>query len=149
MNGLVIRPMTEDDIPALCIADGGETPENRECFERYLVWQEQAKDCVFLLAFLDGRLVGHLFVFYHDCPGGAEGIDLPRLADLRVFEPYRRQGVGRALLRAGEQVACRISDHAFLTVEPEHPMRQVYERRGYSADGKEDEDLVMVKRLKN
>ncbi len=148
MKDLIIRPMTEADITALCLADGGETPENRECFERYLTWQEQAKDCVFLLAFLDGQLAGHLFVFYHDCPGGIEGVDMPRLADLRVFEPFRRQGVGSALLEAGEKVACSICDRAFLTVDREGPMRQAYERRGYSPDGQENEALVMVKKLK-
>ena len=77
MKDLIIRPMTEADITALCLADGGETPENRECFARYLTWQEQSKDCVFLLAFLDGQLAGHLFVFYHDCPGGREGATCP------------------------------------------------------------------------
>lgn len=148
MNKLMIRPMTKADIPALCQADGGETPENRECFERYLAWQEQAKDCVFLLAFLDGLLAGHLFVFYHDCPGGAEGMDLPRLADLRVFEPFRRRGIASALLKAGERVASVLNDRAFLTVDPDNPMRHAYERRGYYYNGEENDDLVMVKRLK-
>ena len=148
MSELMIRPMTEGDIPALCFADGGETPENRECFERYFYWQQQMKDCVFLLAFSDGQLAGHLFVFYHDCPGGAEGVDMPRLADLRVFEPFRRQGVGSALLKAGERVAITMSDYVFLTVDPDDPMRQAYERRGYYPDGEENEALVMVKKLK-
>lgn len=148
MSELVIRPMGEGDIPALCRAEGGETTENRECFERYLYWQQQLNDCVFLLAFFDGQLAGHLFVFYHDCPGGAESVDMPRLADLRVFEPFRRQGVGSALLKAGEQVASTINDHAFLTVDRDDPMHQAYERRGYYPNGKENEALVMVKKLK-
>lgn len=148
MNELIICPMTEADIPALCQADGGETTENRECFERYFFWQQEQKDCVFLLAFLEGQLAGHLFVFYHDCPGGAEGVDLPRLADLRVFEPFRKQCIASALLKAGEQVASTVNDRAFLTVAPDDPMRQAYERRGYVPDGEENEDLVMVKTLK-
>ena len=76
MNKLMIRPMTKADIPALCQADGGETPENRECFERYFYWQQQLKDCVFLLAFLNGQLAGHLFVLYHDDPSLGQGMEL-------------------------------------------------------------------------
>lgn len=147
MAQFIIRPMTATDILALCQADGGETPGNRECFERYLAWQEQAKDCVFLLAFLDGQLTGHLFVFYHDCPGGAEGVDMPRLADLRVFEPFRRQGVGSALLDAGEAVAKSVSKRVFLTVEPDSPLRQTYERRGYRYLGEYGDDLALIKQL--
>lgn len=147
MSELVIRPMEQGDIAALCLADGGETPENRECFERYFSWQQEMGDCVYLLAFLDGQLAGHLFVFFHDCPGGAEGVDMPRLADLVVYEPFRKQGIASALLKAGEQMASTVNDRAFLTVDPDDPMRQAYERRGYCPDGKENEDLVMVKRL--
>lgn len=152
MSELVIRPMTEGDIAALCIADGGETPENRECFERYLTWQDQAKDCVFLLAFLDGQLAGHLFVFYHDDPSLGQGMDLPRLADLRVFEPYRRQGVGRALLDAGEAVAKTVSDRVFLTVDEEENkgfLGRFYASAGF-VEVKElrwEQTLVMIKTL--
>lgn len=147
MKDLIIRPMAEADITALCLADGGETPENRECFERYLCWQEQAKDCVFLLAFLGGQLAGHLFVFYHDDPSLGQGMDLPRLADLRVFEPYRRRGVGRALLEAGEAVAKTVSDRVFLTVEPDAPIRQTYERRGYRFFDRYGDEAALIKQL--
>ena len=56
--------------------------------------------------------------------------------------------MGSALLKAGEKVACGICDRAFLTVDREDPMRQAYERRGYSPDGQENVALVMVKKLK-
>ena len=147
MKDLIIRPMTETDITALCLAYGGETPENRECFARYLTWQEQAKDCVFLLAFLDGQLAGHLFVFYHDDPSLGQGMDLPRLADLQVFESYRRQGVARTLLEAGETVAKTVSDRVFLTVEPDAPIRQTYERRGYRLFDRYGDEAALIKRL--
>lgn len=62
MTGLVIRPMKQADIPALCRADGCETPAGLECFERYFAWQQEG-ECVFLLAFLNGALTGLVCVF--------------------------------------------------------------------------------------
>ena len=91
-----------------------------------------------------------MFVFYHDCPGGAEGVDMPRLADLRVFEPYRRQGAGRALLEAGEALAQTVCDRVFLTVGPGEAqtyVQQLYTNRGYVPFGEEGDSLVMVKEL--
>lgn len=148
MNKLMIRPMTKADIPALCQADGGETPENRECFEWYLAWQEQAKDCVFLLAFLDGLLAGHLFVFYHDDPSLGQGMDMPQLADLYVFEMFRGKGIASTLLTEGERYAGTVSDRVFLTVRPHLTIRQAYERRGYRYFGEYGDDICLIKQLK-
>ena len=147
MRDLVIRPMKAEDISALCAAEGGETPDNRACYERYLTWQEQDRDCAFLLAFEEGRLVGHLFVFYHDTPDGREDLDIPRLADLRVWEPFQRRGIAAALMKAGEQLAGLVCDRVFLTVRPDAPIRQAYARRGYRPFGEEADELVLVKRL--
>lgn len=149
MNGIHIRPMQQADIALLCAAEGGETPDNRECFERYLQWQQEQKDCAFLLAFLNGQLAGHLFVFYHDCPAGTEGVDMPRLADIHVYESFRRRGIAKALMNEGERLAQAISDHAFLTVSPEEEpfLQRMYTDRGYHPDGVEGDQLVMVKRF--
>lgn len=147
MTGLMIRLMECTDVVALCAADGGETPENRECFERYFYWQQEG-ECAFLLAFFNEQLAGHLFVFYHDVPGGREELDIPRLADLLVYMPFRHRGVAQALLERGEQLASTVCDKVFLTVEPENPIRQAYERRGYRYFCEEADELVMVKQMR-
>lgn len=147
MTELVIRPMEQADIALLCAADGGETPENRECFERYYIWQQEKKDCVILLAFLKQQLAGHLFVFYHDDPSLGQGPDMPGLADLHVYEPFRGIGVASALLTAGERLAGTVSDRVFLTVQPDLPIKQAYERRGYQYFGEYGDDLALVKHL--
>lgn len=147
MTGWVIRPMARTDVAALCAAAGGETPENRECFERYFHWQQEG-DCVFLLAFFNGQLAGNLFVFYHDAPGGREELDLPRLADLLVYAPFRLLGVAWALMEQGEKLAGTVCDQVFLTVEPGNPIRQAYERRGYRYFCEEADQLVLIKQLR-
>jgi len=148
MSELIIRPMTEADIPVLCLADGGETPENRECFERYLGWQEQDKDCVFLLAFSQGQLAGHLFVFYHDCPSGREGIDLPRLANLLVYPDFRNRGVAKKLMMEGERLAAAFCDRVFLTAVSNSAVEQTYERWGYRPFEAAGDEVVLIKQLK-
>lgn len=147
MSCLAIRPMEEADLPALCRAEGSETTEGRECFARYFAWQQEG-GCVFLLAFVNEALAGHLFVFFHDAPACRPDLEMSRLADLLVYEPFHGQGIASALLLAGEARARTFCDCAFLTVGPDLPIRQAYERRGYTFFGFEGDDAVLVKRLK-
>lgn len=149
MNALQIRPMEKTDIPLLCRAEDCETPEGLECFARYFSWQ-QSGECTFLLAFLNGHLAGHLFVFYHECPCCAENVDMSRLADLLVYPEFRSQGIASVLLEEGERLAGTVSTHAFLTVDPDDPqafLQSLYTHRGYEICGREGDDLVMIKQL--
>jgi len=149
VSKIIIRPMIQADIALLCAADGGETPEGLECLERYFSWQ-QSGECTFLLAFLSGQLAGHLFVFFHDCPGYTEDADMPRLADLLVYPAFRSKGIASALLEEGERVAKAAGPHAFLTVDPSSSqgfLQAFYTRRGYFVSGMEGDDLVMMKQL--
>lgn len=149
MTALQIRSMEMSDIPLLCRAEDSETPDGLECFERYFSWQQNG-ECTFLLAFLNEQLAGHLFVFYHDCPACAEQADMSRLADLAVYQPFRRKGIASALLEEGERLAKAVSTYAFLTVDPNDPqpfLQAIYTRRGYQICGSEGDDLVMIKKL--
>ena len=149
MSNIIIRAMTQADIPFLCRAEDSDTPEGRECFERYFSWQQNG-ECTFLLAFLNGHLAGHLFVFYHDHPVGPDSMDMSRLADLLVYPEFRSQGIASVLLEEGERLAGTVSTHAFLTVDPDDPqafLQSLYTHRGYEICGREGDDLVMIKQL--
>lgn len=87
-------------------------------------------------------------MFFHDAPAEAQAADMARLADLRVFAPFRGQGIASALLQAGEAQAKTVANSVFLTVQSDLSMRLAYERRGYIFSGLEGEELVLIKHLK-
>lgn len=83
----------------------------------------------FLAAVLDKELAGYLGMY----AVWGEGY----LANVAVFEKFRRQGVARALLR-GAETAARKEGLAFLSLEVRAgnlPARRLYESEGYSHEG--------------
>jgi GNAT superfamily N-acetyltransferase len=126
-----IRPGSEADLAALVAALG-----QRHFFTDHLARQQQG-GAVLLLAWLDGRPVGDVFL---EC-GPAEEPEVrrhlpgvPRLIHLEVLGPFQRRGIGTALIRAGEDTARRLGhERIALGVGLDNrDARRLYERLGYA-----------------
>lgn len=147
-----IRRANAGDLPALFLAEGGETEGLREYLRRHLNWQAEGT-CAFLIALADdGRAAGRLFVLFDDSMPPDYQTVLPSLADLLVYPPFRRQGVAGALLAAGEWEAFARSERIFLTVEAGETLafaRRLYEKHGFAAVKSRGEDPVCMIKTRN
>jgi GNAT superfamily N-acetyltransferase len=126
-----IRPGSTADLAALVAALG-----QRRFFTDHLARQQQG-GAVLLLAWLDGRPVGDVFL---EC-GPAEEPEVrrhlpgvPRLIHLEVLGPFQRRGIGTALIRAGEDTARRLGNEriALGVGLDNRDARRLYERLGYA-----------------
>lgn len=127
---LEIRPASGDDLEALVAALG-----QRRFFSDRLARQRVGGGTL-LVAWLDGRLVGDVFLdrdpasepaVHRRLPG------VPTLIHLEVLEPFQRRGVGTALIHAGEDTARQLGhDRLAMGVGVDnHDARRLYERLGY------------------
>jgi GNAT superfamily N-acetyltransferase len=94
-------------------------------------------DGVLLIAWLDGRPVGDVFLARDlaDEPEVRRWLPgVPRLVHLEVDGRVQRRGIGTVLVHAGEEVARRLGDRRLaLGVALDNPgARRLYERLGYS-----------------
>lgn len=149
MDRFCIRRLRKEELPFLYREEGGETEGLRDFFLRHLKWQEGGS-CVILVAWApDGRAMGRLFVLFDDSMPPDYRMVMPSLADLLVYEPFRRKGVGSALLAAGEAEALKRSNCVFLTAEPGESLahaRRLYEKRGFVPDPSRGSDpICMIK----
>ena len=138
MNNIEVRPIRDDEIVALCEAEGDKSEENIKYYERYLNWQREG-ECTFLIALLNGEIAGYVFVLYQDRWGSMADARQPGLADLNVFPWNRRCGVGNALLEKAEEIAALYGDSLHLDVHVTATAGQahrLYFRRGYLPDGR-------------
>ena len=138
MNNIEVRPIWDDEIVALCEAEGDKSEENIKYYERYLNWQREG-ECTFLIALLNGEIAGYVFVLYQDRWGSMADARQPGLADLNVFPWNRRCGVGNALLEKAEEIAASYGDSLHLDVHVTATAGQahrLYFRRGYLPDGR-------------
>ena len=138
MSEILVRLIREDEIPALCEAEGDNSEDNIQYYQRHLNWQKEG-ECAFLIALLDGEIAGYVFLLYQDRWGSMAEARLPGLADLNVFPWNRRQGVGNALLEKAEELAAQHADTLHLDVHVTAHAGQahrLYFRRGYMPDGK-------------
>ena len=138
MNQIEVRPIREDEIGALCEAEGDKSEENFQYYQRYLTWQKEG-ECTFLIALLNGEIAGYVFVLYQDRWGSMADARQPGLADLNVFPWNRRCGVGNALLEKAEEIAASYGDSLHLDVHVTATAGQahrLYFRRGYLPDGR-------------
>lgn len=138
MKNIEVRPIRDDEISALCEAEGDKSDDNVKYYERYLNWQREG-ECTFLIALLDGEIAGYVFVLYKDRWGSMADARQPGLADLNVFPWNRRCGVGNALLEKAEEIAALHGDTLHLDVDVTAHAGQahrLYFRRGYMPDGR-------------
>ena len=138
MNEIIVRQIADDEIPAVCEAEGDLCEDNVKYYQRYLNWQKEGA-CAFLIALLDGAIAGYVFLLYQDRWGSMAEARLPGLADLNVFPWNRRRGVGNALLEAAEKLAAEYGDTLHLDVHVtalSGQAHRLYFRRGYMPDGR-------------
>ncbi len=137
MNDIQIRKMTYGDIPLICKADKDES----ESFITYLknnLDNQENKKCSALLALYDDQIAGYVFLYYECKWGGLKDQGLPGVADLIVFEPYRRKGIATALMDIAEKEARSIHSKIYLEVclnSDYGPAQRFYVKRGYVPDG--------------
>lgn len=138
MSEIVVRNIFDDEISALCKAEGNESVDNVQYYERYLNWQKEG-ECAFLIASLDGKIAGYVFLLFRDRWGSMANQGIPGLADLWVFPSCRGHGVGNALLKEAESIAVKHSNILHLDVHvtaEAGAAHRLYFRRGYVPDGK-------------
>ncbi len=133
-----VRIMSCDDIPFICKADNDESEKNIAYLTNQLANQEK-QECSALLALYNGKIAGHVFLYYKCRWGGLANSDLPCVIDLKVFEKYRKNGIATALMDAAEKIAKKHNDKIYLDVclNSEYgPAQRLYVKRGYVPDGK-------------
>ncbi len=132
-----IRKMRFEDIPHICKADNDESESHVNYLKNNLQNQDEGL-CLALIAFFNGRVAGHVFLYYECKWGGLKNQGLPGIVDLIVFEPYRRNGVATELMDYAEKEAEKHSSKIYLDVclnSDYGPAQRFYIKRGYVPDG--------------
>ena len=146
MEGLVIRPAAAADRAAL--------DEQAQLLNRYeepfahdrrldaaggvesvaTLLARTAEGGALLVAELDGRVVGHMALWFERMPPFVREAlrDYAYLGDLFVREAHRGRGIGRALIAEAERLArARGAARILLGVLPGNPAEAVYRKLGY------------------
>jgi GNAT superfamily N-acetyltransferase len=129
-----ITPCRAVDVPLLdrCIGSMGATSFHARRFER----QERGMS-TYLLAWLDGRPVGHTELRWGGCDDAAVRAARPGCPEINALtvwpEPLRSRGIGTALVRAAEELARERGRTAVgLGVADDNPRAAaLYARLGY------------------
>jgi len=131
---LVIRLMDESDpetVSAAFTALGWD--KSPEMYQRYLAEQEEGRRLAFLAQW-GGELAGYVTLqWVSDYRPFAER-QIPEISDLNVLPPYRRQGIGNALLDRAESAASARSKVVGIGVglySDYGAAQRIYLRRGY------------------
>jgi len=100
---------------------------------RYVRALRRHPDGALFVAELDGTVVGRLSIARDSHPSSAHVADL----GLMVAAPYRRRGIGTALLAAAEEWAraARVSKLELHVFPHNEPAIALYERCGYEREG--------------
>lgn len=134
---ITIRRMQAGDIHNIVLAEDPSSQSGGDYFQKQLSWQNDGESSA-LLAFFDGQIAGYVFLFQKCRWGGLRNLGLPSIVDLFVFEKYRKNGVGTALLDAAEDVASKFSNKIYLDVPVNSKYgaaQKLYIKRGYVPDG--------------
>jgi GNAT superfamily N-acetyltransferase len=110
---VAIRQATPGDLGQLC-----EARNNKRLFRGYLE-ECDGERAFFLVAEIDGAIVGFGLIYLDITKNGKKKSHLPKLSDLYVVDAHRRKGVATALLLARESIA-RERGHAsiYASIDP-------------------------------
>lgn len=139
MELIRIRPLTATD-PALMAAAfaaiGWSRPATQ--FERYHAEQEAGHRQVFV-ACLNHEFAGYATLNWEPAYEPFRKASIPEIQDLNVLPPFRRRGIGSALLNAAEAGAgsrARVAGIAVGLSSDYGAAQRLYVRRGYIPDGR-------------
>lgn len=99
VGAVTIREAERNDLPQLC-----EVRATRTLYLGYLD-ECDGQAAHFLVAELEGRIVGFGLVYLAVTRTGKVKSHLPKLSDLYVVDEYRRRGIATALIHARERIA--------------------------------------------
>ncbi|MBQ8954070.1 MAG: GNAT family N-acetyltransferase [Clostridia bacterium] len=130
-----MRPQDEQDINAALRGMGWE--ERPGLYLKYIEEEKAGKRATFV-AEKDGVPLGYVTLLKEPEHGPFAGKKWPEIMDFNVFEAYRRQGVGAALMDAAEAAAAEFSDTITFGVglyDSYGSAQRMYVKRGYIPDG--------------
>jgi GNAT superfamily N-acetyltransferase len=113
MGSVTVRAAEQQDLPQLC--------QVRNTPPLYLGYLDECdgQAAHFLVAELDGRIVGFGVVYLAVTKTGKKKSHLPKLSDLYVLDAYRRRGVATALIQARERLAKQAGhSEIFVSIDP-------------------------------
>jgi GNAT superfamily N-acetyltransferase len=101
-HGMEITVCTAGDVALLDrhLGSPGRTSFHARRFAR-----QEAGACTYLVAWLEGRPVGHAEMRWSGCDAPEVTTDCPEIGGLGVREELRSRGIGTALIRAAEGLA--------------------------------------------
>jgi ribosomal protein S18 acetylase RimI-like enzyme len=128
---LVIRPATPEDLPAM--EWEGAYRRFRKLYQLAMEEAQRGRRTL-LVAAIDGRIVGQIFVQFTPPEGNKSGMPSGYIYSFRVRPEVRNQGIGTRLIEAAEAVLRqRGCKRAMIAVARQnHGARRLYERHGYS-----------------
>ena len=138
MSDIIIRPMRpqdETDINKALRAMGWD--DRPGLYDRYMAEEKAGKRLTFV-AERDGVPLGYVTLVKEAKHGPFVEKKWPEVMDFNVFEAYRRQGVGSALMDAAEAAAAEFSDVVTIGVglyDSYGSAQRMYVKRGYIPDG--------------
>ncbi len=135
-----MRPLAEPDVPtiAAAFAELGWPGKDEPQYRRYL--NEQAtgvRDVI--VAELDGGFVGYINVVWTAGYEPFREAGIPEIQDFNVLPPYRRKGIGGALIDAAEQLVatrCSVVGLGVGLYSDYGSAQRMYAKRGYVPDGR-------------
>lgn len=136
---LQITPLRPEDPSRIAQAFtdiGWNKPETQ--YVRYLA-EQTAGDRPVLVARVDGVFAGYLTVVWAPQYEPFREAGIPEIQDFNVLPPYRRRGIGTALMDAAEALIATRSGTAGIGVGlyPDYgPAQRLYVLRGYLPDGR-------------
>jgi len=134
----IIRRMRPDDEAAINAALRAMGWDERPgLYTRYMAEEKEGRRITFV-AERRGAPLGYVTLIREAEHGPFVDKKWPEISDFNVFEAYRRQGVGSALMDAAEAAAAKFSEVVTIGVGL-HPgygsAQRMYIKRGYIPDG--------------
>jgi GNAT superfamily N-acetyltransferase len=135
---LVIRPLEEQDIPAIAGAFaeiGWNKPASQ--YSRYLM-EQSLNICKMYAGFVQTEFAGYLLIYWASGYKPFRDRNIPEIVDFNVLPQFRRKGIGSRLMDKAEDEIAKVSATAGIGVgmtADYGAAQRLYVLRGYVPDG--------------